>query len=286
MADPLGTPVIGLAREPAGAPRFTSPRDAVQMEAVDLGGDGTARVALERFRPAVVVHCAALARGGDCERDPVLAQRMNVELPGEVAEWCAENGARLVHVSTDLVFGARDAPRRGFDEGAEAGPVSVYGRTKREGEELVLERHPEALVVRLPLLYGNSGGRGLGASDSVLEAVDRDEVPKLFVDEWRTPLEVGCAAAALIELAHLEQRGVLHVAGPDRVSRLELGMAVLEAMGIAESDAAAMVHAACQSDVAAAAPRPCDVSLDAGRARALLRTELLGVAQGMRAATR
>ena len=82
-------------------------------------------------------------------------------------------------------------------------------------------------MARLPLLYGNSGGRGLGASDSLLEAIERGEKPRLFVDEWRTPLEVSNAAEALVELLEFDHGGVLHLAGPDRVTRHEFGLAVL-----------------------------------------------------------
>ena len=59
-----------------------------------------------------------------------LARRMNAEVPEEVARWCAANRARLVHVSTDLVFGAASPPAGGFAEDAAAGPLSVYGATK------------------------------------------------------------------------------------------------------------------------------------------------------------
>ncbi len=284
MADPTGPRVTGVGRHPGDAPRFGTPRDGAVFVAADLVGPGAAAALLDEHRPAFVVNSLAMSRPAACESDSELAHRLNTELPREVAEWCAAAGARLVHVSTDLVFGADLPPPGGFREQAPPAPISVYGRTKTEGERAVLDAHASALVVRLPLLYGNSGGRGLGASDSLLTAIDRGEKPALFLDEYRTPLEVTAAAHALVELMDTDARGILHVAGPDRVSRLELGLAVLEAMGLDRDSARAELDPTRQKDASTPDPRPADVSLNAARAAAMLETELVGVDEGTRRA--
>lgn len=281
LAEPGGPPVVCVARRPAEGPSFCQPRDAAKHATRDLAMPGVVEELLERARPARVLCCAALATVADCEREPELARALNSELPARLGAACARAGARLVYVSTDLVFGARPAPPGGFGEEHEPAPLSLYGETKLAGERALLAACPEALVVRLPLLYGNSGGRGRGASDSLLEAVDRDLLPPLFVDEWRTPLEVSNAAEALVEAALTDARGLLHVAGPERISRHGLGLAVLRAMGLAEEEARAAVRAVRRSDVPAAGPRAEDTSLRATRARALLRTVLLGVEAGL-----
>lgn len=282
LADPLGPPVVAQSRGPALlVPRFgPGPRDAARWVERDLLGGGAVAL-LEEVRPEEVIHCAALSRAADCERDPAAAAALNVEVPAAIAAWCAAAGARLVHVSTDLVFGAVDAPRGGFDEGAEPGPLSEYGRTKLAGERAVLEAFPGATVARLSLLYGNSGGRGLGATDAVLEAVERSERPRLFVDEWRTPLEVTCAAEALVELLEFDHPGPVHLAGPERVTRYELGLRLLGAMGMDPEAARAELEPTEQRAVDAGAPRPRDVSLDARLAARHLETELVGIRAGL-----
>lgn len=279
FADPLGRLVVAAGRDVALAPRYSTPRDAAQWIAVDLLAELPAFLA--RVDPCEVIHCAALSRARDCQADPERAQRTNAALAGELAAWCQAHAARLVHVSTDLVFGRVDAPRGGFREDDEPAPVSVYGETKLAGERAVLAAHPAAVVARLPLLYGDSAGRALGASDTLLAAVERDEVPPLFVDEFRTPLEVTTAARALVELLDKDTRGVLHVAGPERISRHALGLAVLEAMGLARADAEANVRAVEQATLDTGAPRSRDVSLDARRAARLLATPLHGVTRGL-----
>jgi len=285
FADPLGPPVYGTSRRPDDAPSFCDPRDAIGWVETDLAQEGSPTAVLESTRPTHVILCAALSRVGECAADPVLAERLNAGVPLEVAEWCEANAARLVHVSTDMVFGASDAPSGGFGEDAPPAPLNIYGETKAAGESAVLGACSAALVARLPLLYGNSAGRGLGASDSLLETALGESVPLLFTDEWRTPLEVSNAAAALVELAHGDATGLLHVAGPDRVSRYELGLAVLGAMGLPPDEARASIEAGL-SEGAAAGSRPRDVALDSSRACDLLETELLGVRMGTERAVR
>lgn len=249
-----------------GVPDECCPWDAEQPGALaDL---------LARVRPDALLSAAALARVEACEREPERATALNVELPAEAARLCRARGLRLVHVSTDLVFGARAPRAQGFGEDEPPAPVHAYGRSKAAGEERVLRACPAALVVRLPLLYGDSGGRGLGATDGILAALARGERPALFTDEWRTPLEAGNAARALLELLDGGQRGLLHVAGPERLTRFELGLALLLARGHAPAAAHARLRALTRAELGLT-QRPADVALDASRARALLATPLL-----------
>jgi len=250
----------GRCAPPAGAPQADEhvTWDALAPRALEQLIDAT--------RPDELVSAAALARVEECERDPARARALNAELPGALASLCRARGLRLVQLSTDLVFGAARPGHGGFREEDAPGPVHEYGRSKAAGEARVLAAWPEALVVRLPLLYGDSYGRGLGASDQVLAALARGERPALFSDEWRTPLEVGDAAAALLELLGGDARGLLHVGGPERLTRWELGQALLAARGLAPD----AVRAVRRAELALAGPRPEDVSLDSRRARARL----------------
>ena len=158
----------------------------------------------------------------------------------------AARGARLIHVSTDLVFDGEHAP---YGEEDEARPVSDYGRAKLEAERFVTD----GLVVRTSLLYGKPGPQeALAARDDVV----------FHEDEIRCPTHVSDVAAALLELAVLDVTGVLHVAGPDAVSRLEL----------------ARVLGARDPKGAPTPPgRARNVALDSSRAVSLLATKIRGI---------
>jgi dTDP-4-dehydrorhamnose reductase len=239
-----------------------------------IGNAGELERLLERTDPTHVVLATALARVGDCERDPDLARALNSELPACVARSAQARGLRAVLVSTDLVFG-RVPPQGGerYTEQDPPSPAHEYGRTKAVGERRFRDGGGD-LVVRLPLLYGDSGGRGAGASDQILAALARGERPALFEDEWRTPLELGNAARALAEVLTGAHTGILHLAGPRRLSRLELGLCVLVARGDSPERARERIRAARRADLGLG-DRPSDVSLDASRALAFLRTPLL-----------
>jgi len=273
----LGVPVLEAAlrvRCGAGevisvARRSAARRSPLREVTFDLERTEGIASLLDELDPDVVLLLAAVARTDVCEREPDLARRLNAEAPAAVASWCARERRRLVHVSTDLVFSG-EAPERRYREDDAVAPVHVYGRTKARSEVDVLAAWPEALVVRLPLLCGDSRGKGVGASDSLLEAARAGRSSSLFVDEWRTPLDVDDAARALLELAGQPVRGLLHLVGPWRLSRFELGHRVLSAAGFSEALARERIRPVTQAELELVPPRPRDVSLDGTRALSLL----------------
>src|SRR5579872_5126131 len=107
----------------------------VPLRPVNLTDRDAVCAAFRDARPDVVLHAAALARVADCHRDPAHAFRVNAAGTAILAELADDAGARLVHVSTDLVFDGEAAPYRETDAPT---PLSVYGRTKAAGEAAAL----------------------------------------------------------------------------------------------------------------------------------------------------
>ena len=170
-----------------------------------------------------------------------------------VASAAAAAGARLVHLSSDIVF---DGLRGRYREEDEPAPVNEYGRSKADAERLVAHFHPEALIVRTSLLYG-------AAEPGPQERLAR-EATRFFVDEIRSPIVVGDLAGALVELVALDVSGPLHVAGADDVSRYDFAL-------LLGADPRRIERARTTPD------RAPNVSLDSSRARGLVATRLRGV---------
>ncbi|MFT5286957.1 MAG: dTDP-4-dehydrorhamnose reductase [Planctomycetota bacterium] len=267
-----GREVLSASRKPGERPRAEG--DDVRDVALDLENAGAATTLIQLLQPKAVLLVAALSRMGDCEQNPERAQRLNAEAASEVARACALADIRLLYTSTDLVFDGEPPRESGYVESDPVSANSIYGQSKAAGEAAVLNAHPEALVVRLPLLFGNSRGRGLGASDSLLAALAHGDSPGLFTDEWRTPLDVDQAAKALVELLDGSQKGRLHLAGPERISRYDFGCAVLKANH--RTSEINSLRAVTRADLGLA-DRPRDVSLDTSLARDLIRAKILGV---------
>jgi dTDP-4-dehydrorhamnose reductase len=215
---------------------------------------------LDAERPDAVVHGAALGRADRCEERPADAEAVNARLPGELAGLCRERGIRLVALSTDLVFAGGRAPFREQDAARSSG---VYARTKAAGEEAVLAALPAAAVARISLVTGRGHGVRGTSSESVAWALREGRPVRLFTDEYRTPVDAASVVDAIARLLERGAAGRFHLAGPERLSRYELGLRTARALHLPE----APLRPARQAEYEGPDPRPADVSLDAGHAR-------------------
>ena len=135
-------------------------RDGVPGDNRPLCGD-LARVddlvaSVRALRPAVVVNAGAYTAVDKAESEPELARTLNALAPGALARLMADLGGWLLHFSTDYVFdGSGDQPR---DEQAATAPLSVYGRTKQEGEALIRASGCQHLILRTSWVHAARGG--------------------------------------------------------------------------------------------------------------------------------
>jgi dTDP-4-dehydrorhamnose reductase len=220
--------------------------------AVDLEDPAATAAAFRHASPTVVLHTAAVSSIEECERDPALARRANAGATRHLAELAAGAGARFVFTSTDLVF---DGDRGGYRETDAPGPRSTYAATKLAGEEAT--HAAGGVVVRLSLLYGPGLAGRRSFFDHLVSEIRAGRPVRLFADEWRTPLAYPAAAGGLIDVALSDFTGLLHLGGPERMSRLEMG---LRLAAVLKGDPAAVV--ATTRAAAGLADRPRDTSLD------------------------
>jgi len=137
---------------------------------------------VRQLRPDVVVNAAAHTAVDKAESEPDVARLINATTPGLVAQEVAELGALLVHYSTDYVFdGSGTAPR---DEAAPTAPLSVYGRTKLEGEQAIQASGCRHLIFRTSWVYAARGGNF--ARTMLRLAAERD-VLKVISDQVARP---------------------------------------------------------------------------------------------------
>jgi dTDP-4-dehydrorhamnose reductase len=231
-----------VAEPPHGRPLQLDVRD----------GEAVERAAL-RHGPDLVIHTAYVLSGPEMESTIVRGTHA-------VAAAAARVGARLVVLSTDLVFdGEQGAP---YDENDEPRPVMDYGAAKLESERLAFREHPEALVVRTSVLYDKPEP---GPQETL---AFRDDVD-FYTDEIRCPTRVGELASALLELAARDVTGVLHVAAPEAVSRLELARRLRAAHGLDPAIA--------RGARSPRAGRARNVALDSSRAAEILGRSLTGL---------
>lgn len=243
--------LLGLTRAPGDV------ASGVRAASVDLDDSDALRHAITESRPSHILHVGAMTAVGDCYAQPEAARRVNVAATRVLAEAAAEYGGRLVYTSTDMVFAGNRAPYRESDSPR---PLSHYGRTKLAAEQ-ELAKSERTLTVRLPLMYGFPCTRRETTFAKQIAALRSGQPLRLFTDEYRTPVWLADAARALIGLARSELTGIIHVTGPERMSRFELVERFARLLGIDD----AKLEAVSRLSIEAAEPRPEDLSLDGSR---------------------
>lgn len=209
--------------------------------------------AFREARPDIVIHTAAITRIVDAYSDPAHARMVNVEGTAALAGIAKQFGARFVHVSTDLVFNGEKGSYREDDPPT---PLSVYGQTKADAEREALTRG--GTVVRASLLFGPSVVDRPSFFDQQVRALLAGSPVTLFEDEWRTPLSFVAAARALLSVARSDFTGLLHLGGPERLSRLEMGRRLADLLGCGHD----AIVAATRAGAGVPEARPRDTSLD------------------------
>lgn len=167
----------------------------------------------DAFRPELVINCAAFTQVDLCESQSERAFAVNGRAVSHVAAAAERMHARLLHVSTDYVFaGQGDGDCREDDP---TGPLSVYGRSKLEGETWALT-YPRALVVRTSWLFGPGGPNFVA---TLVRLIREGKVPLRVVDDQRgCPTYTGYLARALFDLARLPLTGIVHYRNREAVS--------------------------------------------------------------------
>ena len=233
--------------------------------------DRDAVVALCRAtRPDVVIH-TAYRRG----TERFMAGSI-VQGSAHVAAAANETGARLIHISSDVVF---DGEKGWYREDDPVAPVHDYGRAKAAAEDVIRQIYPAAVIVRTSLIIDPVAPDQQSAW--IWRSIREHTTVTLFSDEYRCPVHRDDLVRALLFLAKSDFSGVLHVAGTERVSRYEIGLTLAAWAGL--SGAGILLPGKSR---ASGRMRPRDCSLDCRRARNLLPFPLRGFQAFMAKVTR
>lgn len=193
----------------------------------ELTQPGVVEKLIEEHKPDVVLHCAAIANVDACESDADLAHRVNAELPGAIAETCRRRSVKMIQISTDAVF---DGIKGNFSEDDETNPLSVYARTKRDGENAVLSTNADALVVRVNF-YGWSASGKRSLAEIFVHNLQARQRMQGFTDVTFCPMNILDLSDLLVESAELDLKGIYHMVGAEPMSKYEFGKRIAEKFG-------------------------------------------------------
>lgn len=189
-----------LAAVPAGV--ALRPRSHASL---DIADSGAVEAAFADFAPELVINAAAYTRVDEAERAVETAARANAEGPRVLARACRNAGCWLTHVSSDFVFDGRQG--HPYAPGAAPNPLSVYGRSKLEGERAVLGGLPErSTVVRASWLYSSAGG----FAARMLELMKSRPQLRVVSDQVGAPTHADGLAGVLWTLSMRGAAGLWH----------------------------------------------------------------------------
>ena len=249
----FGRQVIGIRR------KDNWPLRGEGLIACDGDDRDTLARLFDKHQFAAVLNCEGTCKLKSCELDPKMARRINIDSVNTLRDVIRGDDTRLVHLSIDLVFsGTRGG---GHVEDDETDPVTVYGRTMAEAEQIVLSE-TKAAILRISLPMGISFNGHAGAIDWIQNRFKKNRPATLYYDEVRTPTYTDCLNPLLSAvLSRPDVRGLFHAGGPRRLSLFQIAQIVNRVGGYDPE----LLHGCLRIEAGPLPPRAGDVTLNSSK---------------------
>lgn len=228
-----------------------------------------------KIKPDLVIHTAGLVDVDYCESHPEEAVGVNVDGTRNVVMGTQGVGAKMIYISTDSVF---DGKKGMYIEEDTPNPISVYAKTKLEGEKIVQQWLPSSIIIRTAF-YGwhliNTSN--LSLAEWIVNGLRGKRYLKMFTDVYFTPIFTNGLVKALVGMYRKEFSGIYHVGGGKRCSKFAFGQEIARTFGIDEC----YIQPSSIDDVGLGAPRPYDASLDNTKISQALNANLFDFQKGI-----
>ena len=194
---------------------------------LDITNHHAVQKGLKVLQPDCVVNLSCM-EVAQAETDPERAREVHAKGVRDLACACKEHSIRLIHPSTDMVYsGEKGMPYTLQDE---PDPISVYGRTKLEGEKAIQDTGCNFVILRSALVLGRGRFRKGGFLDWMVEKIVKGEKIPLYADQLRTPLVVDDLVDVIFRLAASSFTGILLAGGDEGLNRVEIGEKLLSSL--------------------------------------------------------
>lgn len=200
---------------------------SVDIDALDIADASAVDRLVEDFKPELIINCAAFTNVNACETQQVAAYAANATGPKNLAIAAKKIGAKLVHVSTDYVFSG-DIPGERVETDPCA-PKSVYGSTKRQGEEFIMQECDRYFILRTAWLYGKIGHNFV---KTILKNAREKGELKVVNDQYGNPTNCEDLAYHILQLAVTEHYGIYHCTNNGICTWYDFACKIVEYAGI------------------------------------------------------
>ena len=207
----------------------------------------------QQLKADIVVNCIGLTNVEACEEDEKLAAYTNVEITQNIAQASKLSKVKLVHISTDHLF---DGELPYASEQDKKVPTNTYGRTKSQGEDVVLDTHSDSLVIRTNF-FGWGPSYKPSFSDKILNSLERSTPIQLFDDVYYTPVSVASLREYILALVEKSANGIFNVTSSERITKYEFGCQLADAFGYSKN----LIEPVSIESIPGLTQRPKDMSL-------------------------
>lgn len=246
---------------------------SLQMDITDT--KGTEKTILSE-KPDVVILSAAQRNVDYCEQNREEVRKINVEGAKNVALASEKSGARLIYLSTDLVF---DGKKGRYIEEDETNPVNYYGVTKLEGEREVSRILEDCAIARVSVLYDlNPFGHTTNFVAWVIDNLEQGRPLSLFTDQYRNATYIKSACDALLAIYKKDEKGIFHVAGRTCENRFDIGIKVAQVFGFDQN----LISRTVSDDSEWIAKRPMKCCLSVKKMETRLGVSAMNIVDGLK----
>ena len=247
--------------------------NAIKLNLIDK--DSLMKV-MEKVRPDVIIHSAALTDVDLCEKEKELALKINSNSTELISNYAKKLNAYLIYVSSDYVF---DGEKGNYKEEDEPNPINFYGYTKLLGEIAVSSICNDYLIVRTSVIYGSKPARDkINFALWVLDKLSNNKKIKVLVDQFVSPTLNTNLAEMLLEAIERRLTGICHMSGATRISRYDFAKELAKVMDLNVD----LIEEARMQNMNWAAKRLKDSSLNVEKAKSTLNTKPLEIGEATR----
>jgi dTDP-4-dehydrorhamnose reductase len=196
----------------------------INVEKISIDSIDSIEKMVERCKPDIIINAAGITNVEECEKNPELAKKVNVDIAKNLAIVSNKYKIKFVQISTDHLFSGE---RQMMSEVDLVSPKNIYALTKYEAETKVQESCPDALIIRTNF-YGWGSSYRKSFSDYIIDSLRLGKEITLFDDVFFTPIFIKNLVLSVHNLINLEKRGVFNIAGDKRVTKFYFGKKIAE----------------------------------------------------------
>ncbi len=243
---------------------------------VDLTDKEKVEEILEKIKPDLVIHCAAITNVDFCEDNEELCYKVNVDATRFLAEICKKLDIVLVYISTDFIF---DGEKGNYTEEDKPNPLGVYAKSKLLGEETVLKSGIKKYIIPRTSIYGWNIQNKESLVEWIINANKTKKELNVITDQYFTPILTNNFAQAIFELYENKKYGVFNVVGSERISKHDFAIKTAEIFNLDKSQ----INKTTLDKIPFKSKRPRDVSLNIEKVKKVLKkTKLLDVEESLK----